>query len=73
MRLSRATRQATSSRSPGTRPTAIVRDTLEGFGYRRLGKPMHQDDHDGVKGLDLINLVDEITQYECVGWSLRAS
>ena len=28
---------------------------------------MHQGDRDGVKGLFLINLVDEITQYEFVG------
>ena len=43
----------------------FVRDTLVAFGYPRVDT-VHQGDRDGVKGIHLINLVDQTTQFELV-------
>ena len=67
-----ATYRAKRTSRTGTRPTTVA------IGLRQApepdGKPghvrvdtVHQGDRDGAKGLYLINLVDEVTQYEFVG------
>ena len=68
------------SRTYRTRRTVFVRTkaTVVAVGERRAPRPdglpgfprvdtVHQGDRDGEKGVYLINLVDEVTQYEFIG------
>ena len=62
-------KRTTWTKTKGSNVAIAVRKAPEpngAPGFLRVGT-VHQGDRDGVKGVHLVNLVDEVTQYEYVG------